>query len=169
MATSPLDRLRRICLAFPGASDVPAWGTSTFRCPKIFAMYAQPTDQKHSGGRPGVWIKAAPGNQEFMVRDKPERFYVPPYVGPSGWVGIYLDAGVDWSEVALLVEEAWRLMAPKRAVKAFDAGAPPPAPPRTASARTKVPRKATPRRDTPPARRPSTSADEAARRPARKK
>lgn len=122
MPASPLDKLRRICLALPGVSDVPAWGTSTFRCPKIFAMYAQPSDQKHSQGRPGVWIKAGPGNQEFMVRDDPKRYYVPPYVGTSGWVGIFLDQDPNWDEIALLIEDGWRLLAPKTLVKARDAG-----------------------------------------------
>lgn len=122
MPSSPLEKLRKICLALPGASDVPAWGTSTFRCPKIFAMYAQPSDQKHSQGRPGVWIKAGPGNQEFMVRDNPKRYYVPPYVGTSGWVGIFLDQDPNWDEIALLIEDGWRLLAPKKLVKARDAG-----------------------------------------------
>jgi predicted DNA-binding protein (MmcQ/YjbR family) len=118
MPPDPLARLRAICLALPGATEVPAWETSTFRVGKIFAMYAQPSDQKHSRGRPGVWLKAAPGNQEWMVKDRPERFYVPPYVGASGWIGIYLDKRPSWTEVAELVEESWRLVAPKKLVKA---------------------------------------------------
>lgn len=117
MAPSPLVRLRRICLALPQAVEVPAWGTSTFRCGKIFAMYAQPSDEKHSGGRPGVWLKAAPGNQELMIRADPERFYYPPYVGPGGWIGVRLDTDPPWDEIALLVEESWRLIAPKKLVK----------------------------------------------------
>ncbi len=122
MPSPELLRLRKICLALPGVSDVPAWGTSTFRCPKIFAMYAHPSDQKHSQGRPGVWLKAGPGNQEFMVRDDPKRFYVPPYVGPSGWVGIFLDQSPNWDEIALLIEDGWRLLAPKKLIKAREEG-----------------------------------------------
>lgn len=118
MPTDPLTRLRAICLALPGASEVPAWETATFRVGKIFAMYAQPSDQKHSRGRPGVWLKAAPGNQEWMVRDRPDRFYVPPYVGVGGWIGIFLDKRPPWTEIAELVEESWRLVAPKKLVKA---------------------------------------------------
>ena len=136
MAASPeLVRLRKICLALPGVSDVPAWGTSTFRCPKIFAMYAHPADSKHSQGRPGVWLKAGPGNQEFMVRDNPRRYYVPPYVGPSGWVGIFLDANPNWDEIALLIEDGWRLLAPKKLVKAHENGVRVPAVAVTPSAR----------------------------------
>ncbi len=143
MAASPLPRLRRICLALGGATEVEAWGTATFRCPRIFAMYAQPSDQKHSRGRPGVWLKAAPGNQQLMVRDRPDRFYVPPYVGVSGWVGVFLDGNVSWEEVALLVEDAWRLLAPKKLVKARDAA--PPSAPGTATPKATA-RGATPQR-----------------------
>lgn len=123
MPTSPLPRLRRICLALPQATEVEAWGTSTFRCGKIFAMFSHASDHQHSGGRFGVWLKAAPGNQELMVRDDPDRFFVPPYVGPSGWIGVRLDKDPPWAEIALLIEESWRLIAPKKLLKAREAGA----------------------------------------------
>lgn len=117
MAVDPLPRLRAICLALPGAHEVEAWGAATFRVKKIFAMYSAASDVQHSGGRPGVWLKAAPGNQQLMVRDRPDRFFVPPYVGPSGWIGVRLDKRPSWSEVAELVEESWRLIAPAKLVK----------------------------------------------------
>jgi predicted DNA-binding protein (MmcQ/YjbR family) len=117
MANDPLERLRRICLALPEATEVAAWDTSTFRVGKIFAMYAQPSDAKHSGGRPGVWLKAAPGVQALMLRDRPERFYFPPYVGKTGWVGVWLDKRPPWGEIARLVEDSWRLVAPKRLLR----------------------------------------------------
>lgn len=135
MPRSPLERLRRICLALPQAVEVPAWETSTFRCGRIFAMYAQPSDQKHSGGRPGVWLKAAPGNQELMLRADPDRFYFPPYVGAGGWIGVRLDRDPPWDEIALLVEESWRLIAPKKLVKARASGSVPASPPDKASRR----------------------------------
>jgi hypothetical protein len=140
MAASPLPQLRRICLALPQAVEVEAWGSPTFRCGKIFAMYANASDH-HGGGRHGVWLKAAPGNQELMVRDRPTRFFVPPYVGPSGWIGVWLDKDPSWSEVALLVEDAWRLIAPKKLVKAFDEGAQPPAKKPAATKRTSTAKK----------------------------
>jgi predicted DNA-binding protein (MmcQ/YjbR family) len=119
MPPSPLARLRKVCLAFPQSTEVETWGSATFRCGKIFAMYAPP-QEKHTQGRPAVWLKAAPGNQELMVRDRPTRFYVPPYVGPSGWIGVFLDRNPPWKEIAQLVEESWRLVAPKKVVKAYD-------------------------------------------------
>lgn len=120
MPPSPLARLRKVCLALPSSTEVEAWGTSTFRCGKIFAMYASPTDH-HGGGRPAVWLKAGPGNQAMMIRDRPTRFFKPPYVGPAGWIGVWLDKNPPWKEIELLVEESWRLIAPKKVLKAYDA------------------------------------------------
>jgi predicted DNA-binding protein (MmcQ/YjbR family) len=120
MAASPLSRLRRTCLALPEAHEVEAWGTPTFRVRnKLFAMYSSP-DARHGEPRPAVWCKAAAGNQELMVRANPARFFVPPYVGPSGWVGVWLDRRVDWPEVVDLVRDSYRLIAPKRLLAELD-------------------------------------------------
>lgn len=118
MAPSPLTRLRRICLALPQSTEVEAWGSATFRCGKIFAMFSHADDAVHSGGRPGVWLKAGPGNQELMIRDDPRRFFRPPYVGAAGWIGVRLDDDPPWDEIAILVEDSWRLIAPKKLLKA---------------------------------------------------
>jgi hypothetical protein len=110
----PLTRLRKLCLALPEAQEVEAWGAPTFRVRnKLFAMFAD-ADSRHTGGRPAVWVKAAPGNQDLMVRAAPDRFFTPPYVGTSGWVGVWLDGAVDWPEVGDLLRDAYRLTAPKR-------------------------------------------------------
>ncbi len=76
-------------------------------------MYAAASNH-HGAGRPAVWCKAAPGNQEIMIQANPRRFFRPPYVGPSGWVGIWLDGRVNWSEVTDLLRDSYRLVAPKR-------------------------------------------------------
>jgi hypothetical protein len=114
MPSKALTRLRKLCLALPEAHEVEAWGEPTFRVRnKLFAMYASP-DSHHGAGRPAVWCKAAPGNQGLMVRAAPDRFFVPPYVGPSGWVGVWLDGSVDWAELAELLHDGYALVAPKR-------------------------------------------------------
>ena len=114
MPPRPLTRVRKLCLALPEAHEVEAWGAATFRVrKKLFAMYSSP-DSQHSGGRPAVWCKAGPGNQQLMVAAAPKRFFVPPYVGPSGWVGVYLDGAVDWAEVDELLRDSYRLTAPKK-------------------------------------------------------
>ena len=75
---------------------------------KIFAM-DRPVD-----GRPSVWCKAPAGSQAVLIGADSDRFFAPPYVGPKGWIGIRLDAQVDWSEVEALLQRSYRLIAPKR-------------------------------------------------------
>jgi len=111
---SPLARLRRLCLSLPEAHEVEAWGAPTFRVKnKMFAMYAA-AENHHGGGRPAAWCKATPDNQSLMVRARPDRFFVPPYMGPSGWVGVWLDRRVAWKELDELLPDSYRLAAPKR-------------------------------------------------------
>ena len=115
---NPLPRLRTICLALPEATEKIAWGEPTFRVRgKLFAMFA---NNHHGDGRIAVWMKAAPGVQQLLVGGAPKRFFVPPYVGPKGWVGIRLDGDVDWKEVAGIVVDAYRITAPKRLAAALD-------------------------------------------------
>ncbi len=111
MPRTPTERLRKICLALPEAEEKEAWGDPTFRVRgKIFAM------EKRGDGRISVWCKAPEGSQMVLVGADPERFFVPPYVGPKGWIGVRLDADPDWDEVAAVVKRSYRLIAPKRLV-----------------------------------------------------
>ena len=114
MAKRPLDRLRAICLALPEAHEVEAWGEPTFRVKnKLFAMYAS-ADSHHGGGRVAVWVKSQHVTQDLMMHHEPERYFKPPYVGPSGWVGIWLDRNTDWKAAADLLRDAYRMTAPKK-------------------------------------------------------
>jgi predicted DNA-binding protein (MmcQ/YjbR family) len=109
MAKLPSDRLRATCLALPEAVEQQAWGDPTFRVrQKIFAM------EKRGDGRLSVWCKAPPGSQMVLVGADPERFFVPPYLGHKGWIGMRLDHRPDWGEVALVVRRSYRLVAPRR-------------------------------------------------------
>lgn len=109
MAKAPADRLRAICMALPEATEKEVWGDPTFRVrDRIFAML------KQGDGRPSLWCKAQPGSQMVLVGADPARFFVPPYVGHKGWVGMRLDRRPDWKEVAELVRRSYRLTAPKR-------------------------------------------------------
>ena len=120
MPPRPLTRLRRLSLALPEAHEVEAWGAPTFRVRnRMFAMYAD-AGSHHGDGRAAVWCKAAAGNQALMVASDPTRFFVPPYMGPSGWVGVYLDGDTDWDETAELLRDAYRLVAPKRLIALLD-------------------------------------------------
>src|SRR5262249_1735826 len=109
MSDEPLDRLRAICLALPEAAETGGVGNPSFKVrDKIFAM------RHHVDGRWSMWCKAPGGLQGALVGSDPERFFVPPYVGHHGWIGLWLDIEVDWDEVADLVEESYRMTAPKR-------------------------------------------------------
>jgi hypothetical protein len=114
MPTRPLTRLRKLSLALPDAEEVEAWGEPTFRVRnKMFAMFAA-AGNHHGDGRPAVWIKATAPNQGLMIQASPDRFFKPPYVGPSGWIGVWLDGEPDWDEIALLLRDGYRMVAPKR-------------------------------------------------------
>jgi predicted DNA-binding protein (MmcQ/YjbR family) len=105
-----LARLRRLSLSFEGAHEVEAWGAPTFRVSnKLFAMFA--ADGNHHGnGRRAVWIKAKPENQDLLIRTDPERYFKPPYVGPSGWIGAWLDGDVPWNDVKELLVDGYELV-----------------------------------------------------------
>jgi hypothetical protein len=113
-SSPPLDRLRTICLAFPGAHEVEAWSEPTFRVRnKIFATYAE--SENHRGaGRPSVWCKSTHLIQDMLIHENPARYFAPPYVGPKGWLGIRLDRRPSWRTIADLLREAYLLTAPKR-------------------------------------------------------
>ncbi|HYW51195.1 MAG TPA: MmcQ/YjbR family DNA-binding protein [Gemmatimonadaceae bacterium] len=120
MAADPLIRLRALCLALPGATEKVAWGESTFRAPKMFATYAG-ADNHHGAGRPAAWIKATAVNQALLIESDPDRFFKPPYVGPSGWIGVWLDRRPPWKQVAELLEDGYRLVAPRALLVQLDA------------------------------------------------
>ena len=108
-----LERVRRVCLALPEALEQEAWGAPTFRVRKrIFAMFAA-AGNHHGGGRDGLWLGAPLGVQEIMVRSEPEKFFVPPYVGVKGWIGVYVDA-VDDDELHSLAVQSYCIVAPKK-------------------------------------------------------
>ena len=110
----PLARLRAICMALPEAEERETWETPTFRVRgKIFAMVST------LDGALAVWCKAPPGAQAILIGADPARFFRPPYVGPKGWIGVRLDAGVDWAEIDTLVRRSWVLTAPKRLAEAL--------------------------------------------------
>ena len=101
-------------MGLPEAREVEAWGAPTFRVKTIFAMYSH-DDTKEKTDGPSAWIKALPTNQRFLIDAAPERFFVPPYVGPKGWVGARLNNDlVDWGEVKGLLWDAWQMSVPKK-------------------------------------------------------
>jgi predicted DNA-binding protein (MmcQ/YjbR family) len=111
-----LERLRRVCFRFPEVVEVEAWGRATFRAGKrIFAVAGASMDRPYS-----VVFKPDPEERRALIEDP--RFFVPPYFGPAGWLGIDFDADdTDWVELAELIETSYRQVALKRQLAALDA------------------------------------------------
>ena len=115
MTQDVINQLRVICMALPDATEGAGVGNPTFRVrDKIFAM------QHPMNDRPSMWCKAPQGAQEMLVGSDPERFFIPPYVGQHGWVGLWLDTEIDWGHMAELVEDSYRMTATKRQCKMLD-------------------------------------------------
>ena len=119
-AATALTRVRNICLDLPNVTERPSHGSPTFFVggKKTFVMFL---DDHHGDGRLALWVAAPPGVQSTLVDEEPERFFVPPYVGHRGWLGVRLDRDPDWDEVAGIVEDAYRTVAPKRLLAELDA------------------------------------------------
>lgn len=113
MARTISDAVREVCLSFPEAEEVPSHGQPNFRIRggKTFAMY---TVNHHGDGRIALWLSSPPGAQEIHTQGEPKHFFVPPYVGPKGWLGVHLDKGLSWKRIAVLVREAYEKVAPPK-------------------------------------------------------
>jgi predicted DNA-binding protein (MmcQ/YjbR family) len=108
-AADPLERVRQICLALPGAWEKLSHGEPTFWVGKrMFAMLAN-AGNHHGAGRHAVWCKATFVTQDFLIRESPDRYFKPPYAGASGWVGMWIDRRPRWTEVADRVRHAYDL------------------------------------------------------------
>ena len=117
-----LARLREICLGLPEVEERLSHGAPTFfvRGKRAFLMVLT---NHHGDGRFAIWCAAGEGVQSMLVEADPERFFVPPYVGHRGWLGVRLDRGLDWNELAGLSEDAYAEIAPPRLVAAAAARA----------------------------------------------
>src|SRR5215468_3609410 len=104
-SSSPVERLRRICLALPDTTEKIAWGEPTWRVRD--RLFAQLDDHHHGAHHLAVWLPAALGVQEMLVKSDPRRFFVPPYVGQRGWIGVRIDGRPNWRLVATLVRDAY--------------------------------------------------------------
>ena len=111
-----LERIRRICLALPEVSERLSHGAPTFfvRGKRAFVMVLT---NHHGDGRFAIWCAAPDGLQAMLVEADPERFFVPPYVGHRGWLGVRLDRALDWDELTGIVEDAFADVAPRALVE----------------------------------------------------
>ncbi|MGQ0573934.1 MAG: MmcQ/YjbR family DNA-binding protein [Pseudonocardia sp.] len=108
--STPLERLRALCLALPEVTEKISHGEPTWFVRKTFVTFAD----HHHDDRLAFWAAAPPGAQEALVASAPGRYFRPPYVGGRGWVGVWLDVpDVDWAEIAEIVTDAYRTVAPR--------------------------------------------------------
>ncbi|MGX7679428.1 MmcQ/YjbR family DNA-binding protein [Jatrophihabitans sp. DSM 45814] len=114
-----IDRLREICLALPQTTERLSHGEPTWfvRDKKSFVMFA---DHHHNDGRLAFWCASVSERQQSLIEEDPETFFVPPYVGKKGWVGVRLDRQPQWDLIADLVDEAYRMSAPKSVLAELD-------------------------------------------------
>jgi hypothetical protein len=112
-----LARVRAICLGLPETSERLSHGAPTFfvRGKRPFVMVLT---NHHGDGRFAIWCAAPEGMQSMLVDADPDKFFVPPYVGHRGWLGVRLDRDLDWNELAGIVEDAYAEVAPASLVEA---------------------------------------------------
>lgn len=114
-----LRRVRRICATLPATTEKLSHGEPTFFvAKKVYAMFA---NNHHGDGHIAVWIPAPQGSQAMLLKTEPRKFFMPPYVGCRGWIGIELDH-IDDEDLAFHIGEAWRLIAPKKLQTAISTG-----------------------------------------------
>lgn len=114
-----LARVRKVCAALPEVTErlshgSPAWFV---RDKKTIAMFV---DDHHGDGILGIWCAAPPGVQEQMIDEEPDVFFRPPYVGHRGWIGVRLSRKVTNDELRAILEDAFRVVAPKTLVARLD-------------------------------------------------
>jgi len=104
--------VRKICLGMPDTEEKIAWGESTWRVHgKLFAMFS---NNHHGDGRIAVWCNAPIGAQQDLVTADPEHFFVPPYVGVGGWIGINMNTPPPKGALAAILEQGYRATEEKR-------------------------------------------------------
>jgi hypothetical protein len=113
---TPLEQVREVCLGLPEVVErlshgSPAWFV---RGKKTFVMYL---DDHHGDGRLAIWCAAPDGMQEALVAGEPEHYFRPPYVGHRGWLGVHLNRGLAWNEIAGAIEDAYATVAPRSLVE----------------------------------------------------
>ena len=103
-APSPLARVRRICLSLPETTERPSHGA---------------VDDHHDDGRLALWCACPRGMREGLLKAEPEQYFVPPYVGFRGWIGVRLDRSPDWDAAERVIRDAYLTVAPKKLAATF--------------------------------------------------
>jgi hypothetical protein len=112
------ERICVICMGLPGVTEKLSHGAPAFFAGRQFLMLWPVGHHDHTF--PHFWCAAAIGVQDELVTTEPDRFFRPPYVGGRGWLGVRLDGEIDWEEIGVVCEEAFRAIAPKKLIASLD-------------------------------------------------
>lgn len=115
-----LVKLREIALALPSADAKVSHGRPAFFTKKIFAMFGAVVKGEHHSDEYDQALVFLPDPEESEALAQDDRFFVPAYWGPYGWLGLDLSGKVDWGEVAELVETSYRETATKKLIAELD-------------------------------------------------
>ena len=105
-----LAKIRKICLALPETSERLSHGEPAFFFREKKSFLNMDT-YHHGSGHYAAWVAAPMGSQDLLVRSDPESFFVPPYVGHRGWVGVILDGDPDWDQIARVIADGYAQVA----------------------------------------------------------
>ncbi len=115
LVAKQLKRVRELTSALPDVTEQISHGHPTFWVKKkVFAYFL---DNHHNDGRLALWCIASPGAQQMLVDSNPDHYFVPPYVGKSGWVGVRLDQDNAWPQISAVLESAYETRAAKKPAK----------------------------------------------------
>lgn len=114
---SVLTRVRKVCLSFPQTSERLSHGSPTFfiRGKRSFVTFQ---DNHHGDGRLALWCASSAEIRGMLVSGAPQHYFIPPYVGYLGWIGVRLDLDLEWEQIAGVVEDAYLTVAPKKLIEA---------------------------------------------------
>lgn len=115
-----LAKVREICMSFPEVTERLSHGSPTWFVRDKSTFVSLMEDGHHYNHFPHLWCAAPPGVQGELVEAEPDRFFKPPYVGGRGWLGVRLDVDIDWDEMAQILEDAYRVIAPKKLIAELD-------------------------------------------------
>jgi predicted DNA-binding protein (MmcQ/YjbR family) len=111
--------VRELLLAFPGVEEFESHGSPNFRARdgarkgKVFAVLAI---NHHGDGHVALWLNTPAIDQARLLQSAPKHLYKPPYVGPSGWIGVELNRGISWKRVIELAHMAYVNSSPAKLV-----------------------------------------------------
>ncbi|QTH22321.1 MmcQ/YjbR family DNA-binding protein [Rhizorhabdus wittichii] len=108
-------RVAALAAALPQVEEKVSHGSPCWRVADK-RMFAYFWHNHHGDDRTALLVKTSGVEEQEMLIDlDPDIYFKPPYLGPSGWIGVRLDQpDTDWEQVDHRLRESWRLAAPPK-------------------------------------------------------